>query len=154
MIAAMFAVLVSAAAPSFAHHAFSLDFDKDKPLTLSGTVTRVVWANPHVLTYLDVKDDKGKVANWKVEMGSPEALTKAGWTRTTLKTGQMVTLQGWQAKDGTHFANAEEMTMPDGRKLSGASSYDTNAALARKSGEKGTAATSGAQKPKTTDKKY
>jgi hypothetical protein len=93
-------------------------------VTLSGKVTKVQWANPHVYTYIDVKDDKGKNTNWKVEMGSPSDLMKAGWTRTKLKVGETVALQGWRAKNGTNFANAEEMTMPDGQKLSAASSYD------------------------------
>ena len=121
--AAITALLLSAGTAS-AHHAFSKDFDGDKPVTLSGTVTRVQWTAPHVYTYIDVKDDQGKTTNWKVEMGSPTALTKSGWTRNKLKAGEMVTLTGWRAKNGTNFANAEEMTMPDGQKLSAASSYD------------------------------
>jgi hypothetical protein len=129
--AAITALLLSAGAAS-AHHAFSKDFDRDKPVTLSGTVTRVQWTAPHVYTYIDVKDDQGKTANWKVEMGSPTALTKAGWTKTRLKVGQMVMLTGWQAKNGTNFANAEEMTMPDGQKLSAASSNDRAVATSGK----------------------
>jgi len=121
--AAITALLLSAGTAS-AHHAFSRDFDRDKPVTLNGNVTKVQWTAPHVYTYIDVKDDTGKTTNWKVEMGSPSALTKAGWTRNKLKVGQMVTLTGWRAKNGTNFANAEEMTMPDGQKLSAASSYD------------------------------
>jgi hypothetical protein len=84
-----------------------------------------------------VKDEKGMVTNWKVEMGSPTALTKAGWSRNKLKVGEMVTLQGWGAKDGTNLANAEEMTTQDGKKLSAASSYDRNQPVA----------TSGSQSP-------
>lgn len=116
------AALLLTAATAYAHHPFAQDFDKDKPVTLNGTVTRVQWANPHVYTYLKVKDEQGKEATWRVEMGSPAALMTNGWTKTTLKTGQMVTLQGWRAKNGTNFANAEEMTMSDGKKLSAASS--------------------------------
>ena len=137
--AAITALLLSAATAS-AHHAFSRDFDHDKPVTLSGTVTRVQWTAPHVYAYIDVKDDQSKTANWKVEMGSPTALTKAGWTRNKLKVGEMVTLTGWQAKNGTRFANAEEMTMPDGQKLSAVSSYDR------------AVPTSGRSTPKPTDK--
>jgi hypothetical protein len=121
--ATLTALMLSAGAAS-AHHAFSRDFDRDKPVTLNGTVTKVQWTAPHVYAFVDVKDDQGKMANWKVEMGSPTALTKAGWTRTKLKVGDMVTLQGWRAKNGTNFANAEEMTMPDGQKLSAVSSND------------------------------
>ena len=121
--AAITALLLSAGTAS-AHHAFSRDFDESKPVTLNGTVTKVQWTAPHVMTYIDVKDSAGKITNWKVEMGSPTALTKAGWTRDKLKVGEMVTLQGWQAKNGTNFANAEELTMANGEKLSAASSYD------------------------------
>jgi len=120
------AALLFTAATASAHHPFAQDFDKDKPVTLNGTVTRVQWTNPHVYTYLKVKNDQGKEVNWKVEMGSPAALMMNGWTKTTLKTGQMVTLQGWRAKNGTNFANGEEMTMPDGKKLSAASSHDAS----------------------------
>jgi DNA/RNA endonuclease YhcR with UshA esterase domain len=118
------ALLLSAATAS-AHHAFSRDFDQSKPVTLSGTVTKVQWTSPHVMTYIDVKDSNGKVTNWKVELGSPAQLTKAGWTRDMLKVGEMVNLQGWQAKNGTNFANAEEVTMANGQKLSAASSHDS-----------------------------
>lgn len=125
--AAITALLLSAGSAS-AHHPFAKDFDRNNAVTLNGTVTKVQWTAPHVYTYIDVKDDQGKTTNWKVEMGSPTALTKAGWTRTKLKVGEMVTLQGWRAKNGTSFANAEEMTLPDGQKLSAASSADRGVA--------------------------
>src|SRR5258705_3603200 len=118
------AALLLTATTASAHHPFAQDFDKDKPVTLNGTVMRVQWTNPHVYTFVKVKDDQGKDATWKVEMGSPAALMMNGWTRPTLKTGQMVTLQGWHAKNGTNFANAEDVTTSDGKKLSAASSYD------------------------------
>ena len=134
MLAAIAALLLGTP-PVLAHHAFSKDFDREQPVTLSGTVTRVQWTSPHVYTYMDVKDDQGKVTNWKVEMGSPVALTKAGWTRNKLKVGDMVTLHGWRAKNGTNFANAEEMTMPDGQKLSALSSGDPRRAVATSGSE-------------------
>jgi hypothetical protein len=153
------AALVFTAASSFAHHPFSQDFDKDKAVTLNGTVTKVQWTSPHVYTWMDVTDDSsGKVVNWKVEMGSPAALTKNGWTRTMLKTGQMVTLQGWRAKNGTNYANAEEMTMPDGKKLSAASSLHGTGAVATSGRKTPAPATSGtktpAPAPTTSEKKY
>jgi len=155
MFTAAAAVLLSATT-AFAHHPFAQTFDRDKPVTLMGTVTKVQWTSPHVYTYLDVKDDQGKMTNWKVEMGSPQALMKNGWTKATLKMGQKVTLQGWRARNGTNLANAEEMTMPDGQKLSAASSINAtgNTAVARnKSSERGTAGTSGKKKPASTGDK-
>lgn len=126
---ALAALLLAATAVS-AHHAFSQDFDPEKQVNLSGTVTKVQWTSPHVITYVDVKDDKGKVTNWKVEMGSPVQLTKAGWSKNKLKVGEMITLQGFQAKNGTNYASAEEVTMSNGQKLSAASSYNRGAAVA------------------------
>jgi hypothetical protein len=139
-LGAAFAALLLGAVPATAHHSFSKDFDRDKPVTLTGTVTKVQWTAPHVYTWIDVKDDQGKVTNWKVELGNPTALTKAGWTRDKLKMGEMVTLQGWRAKNGSNFANAEEMTI-NGQKLSAASSYDSSS--------RGAVATSGRKTPKS-----
>jgi Family of unknown function (DUF6152) len=148
--AAILALLLGAGTAS-AHHAFSRDFDQNKPVTLSGTVTKVQWISPHVITYIDVKDNNGKVTNWKVELGSPAQLTKAGWTRDKLKVGEMMSLQGWQAKNGTNFANAEEVTMANGQKLTAASSYDQQKAVAT-SGSKTPKPQSNEAKPKSTEK--
>jgi hypothetical protein len=148
--AALLALLLGAGTAS-AHHAFSMDFDQNKPVTLSGTVTKVQWTSPHVITYIDVKDNSGKVTNWKIEMGSPTQLTKSGWTRDKLKVGEMVSLQGWQAKNGTNFANADEMTMSNGEKLTAASSYHQQKAVAT-SGSKTPKPQSNEPKPKTTEK--
>ena len=114
--------LVAAAAPLFAHHSFSAEFDSKQRLDLTGTVTKVEWQNPHTYFYIDVKDDKtGKVNNWACEMGSPNGLTNQGWTRNTLKIGMVVSLQGSRAKDGTYKVNASNVTV-DGKKLGAASS--------------------------------
>ena len=132
--AAITALLLSAGTAS-AHHAFSRDFDQNKPVTLSGTITKITWTSPHVMTYIDVKDNSGKVTNWKIELGSPTQLTKNGWTKDKLKVGEMLSLQGWQAKNGTNFANAEEVTMSNGQKLSAASSYDQRKPVATSGGK-------------------
>lgn len=133
------AVLLSAA-PALAHHAFSADFDRDKPVTLDGTITKVEWTNPHAFVYLDVKDTSGQTANWKVELGSRDEL--AGWTTPPLKVGQQISIRGWRAKNGSQFANADTLKLASGEKLSGASSYYVNYSdsaqpnsLARNTGE-------------------
>jgi hypothetical protein len=149
-VCAILALLLGAGTAS-AHHAFSRDFDQSKPVTLSGTVTKVQWTSPHVMAYIDVKDRSGKVTNWKIEMGNPAQLTKAGWTKDKLKAGEMVSLEGWQAKNGTNFANAEEVTMPNGQKLIAASSYDQQKPVAT-SGSKTPTPQSNEPKPQSTEK--
>jgi hypothetical protein len=110
-----------------AHHPFADDFDRTKPVTLTGTVTKIEWTNPHVYAYVNVKDDPNK-GNWKIEMGSPAALSKEGWTAKSLKSGDTVTIEGWRAKNGARFMNAKSFTMPDGKTASAASSFDDSSA--------------------------
>ena len=114
--------LVACAMPVLAHHSFAAEFDNSKAVNFSGVVTKVEWMNPHVYFYVDVKDPKtGKVSNWGCEMGSPNGLTRQGWTRATLKIGMVVNVEGAQAKDGSNIANARNVTV-DGKKLGAASS--------------------------------
>ena len=100
-----FALLI-AAVPAPAHHAFSAEFDEKKPVKVSGTVTKIEWQNPHIWFYIDVKDDSGKTTNWGMEMASPNLLIRNGWSRNTLKVGDMVTVDGFQAKNGSNNGNA------------------------------------------------
>ena len=117
--------LVASAMPVLAHHSFAAEFDSAKAANFSGVVTKVEWMNPHVYFYVDVKDPKtGKVTNWGCEMGSPNGLTRQGWTRNTLKIGMVVNVEGAQAKDGSNIANARNVTV-DGKKLGAASSETT-----------------------------
>lgn len=111
-------------ATAAAHHPFSDEFDRTKTVTLTGTVSKIEWQNPHVYVYLDVKDPSGTVNNWKVEMSSPDALTKEGWTRTSVKPGEQVTVQGWRAKTDSNVANANSFMMANGKKMAAASSID------------------------------
>jgi hypothetical protein len=103
--------------PASAHHAFAAEFDAKKPIKVSGTITKLEWANPHAWLYVDVKDETGKVTNWSFELGSPNGLVRLGWRRTSLKEGDQVTVEGFLAKDGTNTANAHSVTLPDGRKV-------------------------------------
>jgi hypothetical protein len=119
------AALVVSAGPVLAHHSFAAEFDSAKTVKFDGVVTKVEWTNPHVYFYVDVKDPKtGKVANWGCEMGSPNGLTRSGWTRNTLKIGMVVNVEGSAAKDGSTIANARNVTV-DGKKLGAASSETT-----------------------------
>ncbi len=102
-----------------AHHAFAAEYDQNKPVTVSGTVTKFEWINPHAWLYVDGKDESGKVTSWSFEMGSPNGLIHRGWRRTELKKGDRITVEGYHAKDSRNVANASTVTMPDGRKLFG-----------------------------------
>jgi hypothetical protein len=123
-VAALAAFSVSA----FAHHSFAAEYDRNKPVTLEGVVTKVEWQNPHTRFYLDVKDAAGNVVNWELELGSPNGLMRAGWTRHSLQEGMKVTVKGSLAKDGSRLANASSIILSDGKLvLSGVSSGDNPA---------------------------
>ena len=96
--------LLVSAVPVLAHHSFAAEYDATKPVTLKGTVTKVEWMNPHARFYVDVKDEKGARTNWNLELASPNALVRRGWTRKSLNVGDEVTVQGSLAKDGSKMA--------------------------------------------------
>lgn len=109
-----------AGAPAAAHHSFSAIFDSAKPVTLTGTVTRIEWMNPHTWIYLDVKKDDGGVEAWAFEMGSPNRLMRYGWNQSSLPVGATVTIAGSRARDGSLKAAVDTVTLPDGKRLFGA----------------------------------
>ena len=115
-----------AVTPLLAHHSFSAEYDSKKPVTLKGTVTKIDWMNPHVYFFIDVEDDAGKVVTWGFEMGPPNLLKNSGWTKNTMKIGDVVIVNGTLAKDGTNQGNARTVTMADtGKRLGAGSSENT-----------------------------
>jgi hypothetical protein len=114
--------LLVSALPALAHHSFVAEYDGRKPVTLIGVVTKVDWTNPHARFYIDVKDENGNVTNWNLELASPIALRRLGWTRDFLQVGSVVTVFGALAKDGSKMANARTVTLADGRKMEAGSS--------------------------------
>lgn len=101
-----------------AHHSFAADFDVTKHVTLTGRVTKVEWLNPHVHIYIDVTESPKRTTAWTIELGSPNGLRQRGWTSRSLKIGDVITIDGSLAKDGSHLANASSVVLPSGVRLS------------------------------------
>ena len=110
--------------PLWAHHSFAAEYDSKKPVNLKGAVTKVEWMNPHVYFYIDVRDEQtGKITNWAFEMGAPAVIQRNGWTRNSMKIGDLVIVDGSQAKDGSPHGNARSVIMAStGKKLGAGSS--------------------------------
>jgi hypothetical protein len=128
-LGSLLALLIGAlAAPlaAIAHHAFAAEFDRNLPVTITGTVTKVEWTNPHARFYVDEKDaETGEVVNWDFELASPNGLMRRGWRRDSMKAGDVVTVAGHRAKNHPHVGNASTVTMADGKRLFAGSSGDT-----------------------------
>lgn len=116
-VAVVSVAVASLTAQAGAHHAFSAEFDQGKPVLLEGTVTKADWTNPHAWIYVDVKGADGNVVNWAVEMGPPSALLRRGWKKSSMQFGVMLKIEGFAAKNGKEFANATNITLPDGTKI-------------------------------------
>ena len=110
-------VVAAAVVPVIAHHSFAAEFDAKKPVKLRGTVTKMEWINPHSWIHIDVKTPDGKVEQWMVEGGAPNALLRRGWNKNSLLPGTEIFVEGFQAKDGAMRANGRDITFPDGKKL-------------------------------------
>ena len=122
--------LLAAVLPAYAHHSFPAQYDVAKPITLTGKVTKVEWTNPHIFIYIDVTDEgTGAVVNWALEMGGPNALLRLGWKRDSLKTDDLITVEGSLARDGSPLANAKSIVMvATGQRMLAGSSGDSGSA--------------------------
>lgn len=126
LLLAAAAIPAIGASAAYAHHAFAAEFDRDKPIELTGTVTKVEWTNPHARFYVDAPDPDldDEVVNWNFELGSPNGLMRAGWRRDSLEIGDRISVTGWRARNNAHVANARTVTDADGKRLFAGSSAE------------------------------
>ena len=117
LVAAALLGMFAARVPLAAHHSFAAEFDGSKPVTLKGTVTKMEWTNPHAWLHVDVKGPDGKVVEWLIEGGAPNALLRRGWNRESVAAGTAILVQGFRARDGSNRASGGDVTLPDGKKL-------------------------------------
>jgi hypothetical protein len=124
LLAAGAVMLLAASIPMLAHHSFAAEFDASKAVRLTGTLTKIEWTNPHSYFYIDVKDEKGQIANWGCEGAGPGALSRRGFKRGDVKIGDPLIVDGYRAKDGSRLIDARRVTLPDGRNIYGGTPGD------------------------------
>jgi len=116
-LAAAVASLLASAVPALAHHSLTAEFDTDRTVSLTGTITEMKWTNPHAWLYINVKDEKGQIQNWAIEFATPNQLYRRGWTREDLPAGAVVTVNGYPSRDKALRISSLEVKLPDGRTL-------------------------------------
>jgi hypothetical protein len=116
------ACCLAASLPAWAHHSFAAEFDQNQTVSLNGKVVKVEWANPHIWVYLDAANKQDAIARWQCEGGAPNSLSRNGWNRDSLKPGEVITIEGYRARDGSNTCNMRTVKTADGRTLFGASS--------------------------------
>jgi hypothetical protein len=117
-------ILISSA-PAVAHHSFAAEYDRDRPITITGKVTRLEWTNPHARLYVEALDDEGNTVEWDLELGPPNGLMRLGWRRDSLQAGTEVTVEGFRSRTAPLGANARTVKLSDGRQVFAGSSFDT-----------------------------
>lgn len=119
--------LAVAVVPALAHHSFAAEFDRDRTITVTGSVTKVEWTNPHARLYVEGTDETGTTQLWDFELGPPNGLMRLGWNRNSLQPGHKVTVSGFRSKTSGRIANARTVLLSDGRQVFAGSSFDTGA---------------------------
>jgi len=121
-------LLLATAAPVVAHHSFAAEYDRSRTITVTGSVTKLEWTNPHARLYVMGTDETGKMQEWDFELGPPNGLMRNGWRRDSLKAGLKVVVDGFRSKTSTVVANARSVKLPDGRQVLAGSSFDPTGA--------------------------
>ena len=117
LLIAAFATSFFASTSALAHHSFAAEYDSEKPIKFTGTVTEMKWSNPHGWIYVDVKDESGNVVNWALETSASNGLIRRGWRKEDLPAGTVLQIEGWQARNGSSTGNISSVTLPDGKRL-------------------------------------
>ena len=124
LFACVIGLVLATAAPSVAHHSFAAEYDRSRTITVTGSVTKLEWTNPHARLYVMGTDETGKMQEWDFELGPPNGLMRNGWRRDSLKAGLKVVVEGFRSKTSTVVANARSVKLPDGRQVLAGSSFD------------------------------